>query len=56
MNKKKAFIVTDKVLYELGVAKKATDVLDEIGINYKVFFDVAPDPTLETAKKVQKKW
>ncbi len=51
MNKKKAFIVTDKVLYELGVAKKATDVLDEIGINYKVFFDVAPDPTLETAKK-----
>lgn len=26
-------------------------MLDEIGINYKVFFDVAPDPTLETAKK-----
>ncbi|WP_251861172.1 bifunctional acetaldehyde-CoA/alcohol dehydrogenase [Clostridium sp. Marseille-Q2269] len=51
MNKKKAFVVTDKVLYELGVAKKVTDVLDEIGITHKVFFDVAPDPTLETATK-----
>ncbi|QEK12684.1 bifunctional acetaldehyde-CoA/alcohol dehydrogenase [Crassaminicella thermophila] len=51
MNKKKAFIVTDKVLYQLGFVDKITKVLDEIEIDYKVFFDVEPDPTLETAKK-----
>lgn len=51
MNKKKAFIVTDKVLYNLGFVDKITDVLDEIQMDYKVFFDVEPDPTLATAKK-----
>ncbi|PAB57876.1 bifunctional acetaldehyde-CoA/alcohol dehydrogenase [Anaeromicrobium sediminis] len=51
MNKKKAFIVTDKVLYELGFVDKVTHILDEIGIDFKVFFDVEPDPTLATAKK-----
>ncbi|NEZ47145.1 bifunctional acetaldehyde-CoA/alcohol dehydrogenase [Clostridium niameyense] len=51
MNKKRAFIVTDKVLYNLGFVNKITNVLDEIGIVYKVFFDVAPDPTLDTAYK-----
>lgn len=51
MNKKKVFIVTDKVLYQLGFASKVTNVLDEMGIDYKIFFDVEPDPTLATAKK-----
>ncbi|WP_139904841.1 bifunctional acetaldehyde-CoA/alcohol dehydrogenase [Clostridium thermarum] len=51
MNKKKAFIVTDKVLYELGFVNKVTDILDEQGIDFKIFFDVEPDPTLATAKK-----
>lgn len=51
MNKKRVFIVTDKVLYNLGFVNKITNVLDEIGIVYKVFFDVAPDPTLDTAYK-----
>ncbi|WMM25841.1 bifunctional acetaldehyde-CoA/alcohol dehydrogenase [Tissierella sp. MB52-C2] len=51
MGKKKAFIVTDKVLYDLGYTKKLTDVLDESGIAYKVFADVKPDPTLEIAIK-----
>lgn len=51
MNKKKAFIVTDKVLYELGFVNKVTDILDELGIDFKIFFDVEPDPTLATAKK-----
>ncbi len=51
MEKKKAFIVTDKVLYELGYVDKVTQVLDEIGVGYKIFFDVEPDPTLKTAKK-----
>lgn len=50
-DKKKAFIVTDKVLYQLGYVDKITKVLDEIGITFKVFSDVEPDPTLATAKK-----
>jgi acetaldehyde dehydrogenase/alcohol dehydrogenase len=51
MNKKKAFIVTDKVLYELGYINKVTNILDELAIDYKIYFDVEPDPTLATAKK-----
>ena len=51
LNKKKAFIVTDRVLYELGYVDKVTKVLDEIGVSYKIFTDVEPDPTLATAKK-----
>ncbi|MCC5909104.1 MAG: bifunctional acetaldehyde-CoA/alcohol dehydrogenase [Clostridiaceae bacterium] len=51
MEKKKAFIVTDKVLFDLGYVDKVTRILDEIGVNYKVFTDTEPDPTLATAKK-----
>jgi acetaldehyde dehydrogenase / alcohol dehydrogenase len=51
MGKKRAFIVTDKVLYDLGFVDKVTRVLDEAGVDYKIFFDVAPDPTLATARK-----
>lgn len=51
LNKKKAFIVTDKVLYELGYCDKVTKILDEIGVDYKIFTDVEPDPTLCCAKK-----
>jgi acetaldehyde dehydrogenase/alcohol dehydrogenase len=51
MGKKKAFIVTDRVLYNLGYVDKITSVLEEIGIDFKVFFDVEPDPTLAVAKK-----
>ena len=50
MNKKKAFIVTDQFLYANGYAKPVTDRLDEMGIRYDVFYDVAPDPTLACAK------
>ena len=51
LSKKKAFIVTDKVLYQLGYVDKVTKVLDEIGIGYKIFTDIEPDPTLAAAKK-----
>ncbi len=51
LNKKRAFIVTDTFLYENGYTKSITDKLDEMDIAYEVFFDVAPDPTLESAKK-----
>jgi len=51
LGKKKAFIVTDKVLYELGFIDPVLKVLDELHIEHTVFFDVAPDPTLATARK-----
>jgi acetaldehyde dehydrogenase / alcohol dehydrogenase len=51
LKKKKAFIVTDKVLFQLGYVDKVTSLLDEMGIAYKVYCDVEPDPTLATAKK-----
>ena len=49
--KKKAFIVTDTFLYQSGYTKPITDKLDEMGIQYDCFFDVAPDPTLQCAQK-----
>ena len=50
MGKKKAFIVTDKVLFDLGYTNKITDVLSANGIQYKIFCDVEPDPTLRCAR------
>ena len=51
LNKKRVFIVTDKFLYENGYTKVVTDKLDEMGIVYETFADVAPDPTLACAKE-----
>ena len=51
MDKKRVFIVTDSFLYRNGYTKAVTDKLDEMGILHKTFFEVAPDPSLESAKK-----
>ena len=51
MGKKKAFIVTDKTLYDMGFADQVTHKLEQVGIDSKVFFDVEPDPTLATARR-----
>lgn len=51
LGKKKVFIVTDKVLYDLGYTDILVKVLDELGINHKLFYDVSPDPTLACARK-----
>lgn len=49
--KKKAFIVTDRALFELGYAEKVTNILDEINIDYEIFNEVEPDPTISTINK-----
>lgn len=49
--KKRAFVVTDRPLFDLGIVDKVTSVLDELGIKHDVFYDVAPDPTLATVNK-----
>ncbi len=46
--KKRAFIVTDRFLFNSGAVDNIIKVLDEIGIEHEVFFDVKPDPTLST--------
>lgn len=49
--KNKAFIVTDKTLHELGYTKKVTDILERIGVNYQVFYNVEPDPKISTVNR-----
>ena len=46
--KKRAFIVTDRFLFNSGAVENITDVLDEMEIDHQMFFDVKPDPTLAT--------
>ena len=50
-NKKRAFIVTDKFLYESGFTNIITDRLTELGIVSEVYSKVAPDPTLACARE-----
>lgn len=49
-NAKRAFIVTDKFLYDNGMIQTTLRKLDELGIQHTEFFDVTPDPTLACAK------
>lgn len=42
---KKALLVTDKVLVELGVAQQVIDLIDEAGLACVVFDEVKPNPT-----------
>lgn len=51
MNKKRVFIVTDSFLYKNGMTDCVTNKLSEMGIQYSIFSDVEPDPTLESAEK-----
>ncbi|MDR1167588.1 MAG: bifunctional acetaldehyde-CoA/alcohol dehydrogenase [Heliobacteriaceae bacterium] len=49
--KKRAFIVTDRYLFDSGSVYTITNVLEEIGIDYQIFFDVKPDPTIATVNE-----
>lgn len=49
--KKRAFIVTDKMLNDLGYTKKVTNILQEIGVDYEIFFDVEPNPSIATVNR-----
>lgn len=50
-SRKRAFIVTDKPLFDLGMADRITGILDTIGLHHQVFYDVQPDPDLSTILK-----
>lgn len=47
---KKAFIASDPDLVKFGVTKKVTDLLDENGMEYVIYSDIKPNPTIENVK------
>ncbi|PSN17283.1 bifunctional acetaldehyde-CoA/alcohol dehydrogenase [filamentous cyanobacterium CCP5] len=49
--KQRAFIVTDKPLYDLGMTASLEDALKQVGIAYDIFYDVEPDPSLDTVQR-----
>ena len=51
--KKRAFIITDKSLFDLGYTRKVTDILEPLGIQCQIFSDVRPDPDLTTINKAK---
>ncbi|MGL6260317.1 L-threonine dehydrogenase [Vibrio sp. WXL210] len=44
---KKALIVTDSVLNQIGIVAKVTKLLDEVGVSSVVFDQTKPNPTIE---------
>lgn len=44
---KRILVCTDESLVRFGVSKKVTDLLDEGKINYEMFTDIKPNPTIE---------
>ena len=44
---KKVLIVTDKTLFEVGVTTKVTEVLEKENIDYEVYSEVKPNPTIK---------
>lgn len=51
LGKKRAFIVTDEFLYKNGYTNVITNKLNEMGVSYTCFYNVAPDPTLACARE-----
>jgi acetaldehyde dehydrogenase/alcohol dehydrogenase len=45
---KKAFIVTDPSMVKLGFAERVTYQLEKINIEYQIFSEVEPDPSVDT--------
>ncbi|WP_181280660.1 bifunctional acetaldehyde-CoA/alcohol dehydrogenase [Aphanothece hegewaldii] len=49
--KKRAFIVTDKPIFELGMTSSLEEILKDIGLKYDIFYDVEPDPSLDNVNR-----
>lgn len=49
--KKRAFIITDRFLFDSGAVRIVTNTLESIGVDYQIFFDIKPDPTLSSVQK-----
>jgi len=49
-NFKKVFVASDPDLIKFGVTKKVLDVLDNAAIEYAVFSEIKPNPTIENVQ------
>ncbi len=47
---KKVFVCSDPDLVKFGVTKKVLDVLEKAGIDYSLYSDIKPNPTIENVK------
>ena len=47
---KKAFVCSDPDLIKFGVTKKVTDVLDNAAIDYEIYSEIKPNPTIENVQ------
>lgn len=47
---KKAFVCSDPDLIKFGVTKKVLDVLDNASLEYEVFSEIKPNPTIENVQ------
>ncbi len=46
----KAFVCSDPDLIQFGVTKKVLDVLDAAGLDYEVYSNIKPNPTIENVQ------
>lgn len=46
----KILVASDPDLVKFGVTQKVTDILDKAGIDYKLYSDIKPNPTIENVQ------
>ena len=47
---KKAFVCSDPALIKFGVTKKVIDVLEGAGLDYEIYSNIKPNPTIENVQ------
>ncbi len=47
---KKAFVASDPDLVKFGVTQKVTDLLEKNGIEYEIYSDIKPNPTIQNVQ------
>jgi len=52
----KVFIITDKIMFKLGMTKKVEEILDSAMIAYEIFDEVEPEPTVEVVTNALKRF
>lgn len=56
LNCKRVLLVTDRFMVQFGIAGQVTAILDEVGIQWEIFQDVEPNPSLETTNAILKQF
>ena len=50
-DKKRAYIITDKTMEQLGHVRTVAEVLESLNIKFRVFSDVLPDPSISNVNE-----